>query len=86
MTQRTYLEGIKTNCPDCNYTNIGLETYMIYNPPNQKFTDDFVMSEIENEVGFLSCFTYCDNCGKRYNVKVGVKKSILSSVVIVERK
>lgn len=85
VNQRTYLEDIKARCPHCGYTNIGLETYMIYNPPNQKFTDDFVMSEIENEIDFLNCFTYCDNCGKRYNAKIGVKKSILSSVVIVEK-
>ena len=83
--EKTYLKEIKSKCPHCNYMNSDLETYMIYNPPSQKFVGDFVMSEIENEMGFLNCFSVCSNCEKEYFMKVGIHKSILTSMVIVEK-
>lgn len=82
---KTYLEDIKARCPHCGYTNIGLETHMIYNPPNQKFKGDLVLTEIESPIGLIKCFTICDKCNKKYYMKVGIHKSILTSVVIVEK-
>lgn len=85
VNQKTYLKGIKTKCPNCDYTNIGLETYMIYNLPNQKFVGDLILTEIERKIGLINCFVICDNCNKKYYTKVGINKSILTSMVIVEK-
>ena len=85
MNQKTYLK-IESKCPFCNFKNNNLITHQIYNEPNQKFVGSFIMSGIESDMGFLDCYNICDNCNKRYNVRVGVNKSILSSMVIVKKK
>lgn len=69
--QKTYLKLI-TKCPYCNWKNSDLVTYQIYNPPNQKFIDDFVITNVE-KVGFIKGFRNCDKCNKKYFVKIGVK-------------
>ena len=81
LGQKTYLK-LNSKCKFCNHMNNDLETYSIWNPPNQKFKDDFVMCEIENEIGFLNSFTICDNCGKRYDKRIGIRDSKISGVVI----
>lgn len=82
MGQKTYLHQIKHKCPFCNALNYTLETRQIYNEPNQKFIGDFVMTKIETEIGFISCFGICSNCNKRYNKKIGIKNNRISGVVI----
>ena len=83
--QKTYLEGIKSKCPYCNHINIGLITYQVYNSPSQKFVGDFIMSEIENELGFLDGYCICDSCNKKYLVIIGIEKNMLTKIVLVDK-
>lgn len=85
MNQKTYLK-IESKCPFCDFKNNNLITHQVFNEPNQKLEGDFIISGIESEMGFLNCYVICDSCNKRYNAKVGVNKSILISIVIVEKK
>ena len=82
VNQKTYLKEIKNKCPYCEHINMDLITYQIYNSPAQKFIGSFIMSEIETELGVLDCFGYCDNCGKRYEKKIGIKNSRITNIVI----
>lgn len=82
LGQKTYIHKIKHKCPFCNEINYTLETRQIYNEPNIKFECDFVMSEYETEIYFISCFTYCDECGNRYEKRIGIKNSRITNVVI----
>lgn len=82
MGQKTYLHRIRHKCPFCNAFNFSLETRQIYNEPNQKFKDDFVMTEFEKEIYLIDCFGICDSCGKRYDKKIGIKNSQISGMVI----
>ena len=84
MSQKTYLK-VASKCPHCNYTNNTIETHMIYNEPTLKFEGDFVISKIEG-IGFIDGSIICDNCNNEYKIQIGVKNSILSSMVIVEKK
>ena len=84
LGEKSYLK-IPSKCPDCNYINDTIETHMIYNKPTLKFEGDFVISEIEG-IGFINGFVICDSCEMRYKIKIGVKNSILTSMVMVEKK
>ena len=81
MGQKVYLK-LHSKCPHCNHTNMDLITYQIYNPPNQKLVGDFVLTEIETEIGLINGFTICDECDKRYEKKIGIKNSQISGIVI----
>ena len=84
LGEKSYLK-ISSKCPYCDYMNNTIETHMIYNIPHQKFEGDFVISEIEG-IGFINGFVICDSCEMRYKIKIGVKNSILTSMVMVEKK
>jgi len=82
INQKIYIHEIRHRCPFCNKINYVLITHQIYNPPSIKLPSDYVITEIENEIGLIDCFTFCDECGKRYDKKIGIKNSRIENIVI----
>lgn len=84
MGKETALK-IESKCPNCKTINKSLYTYQILNEPNIMFDGDFVMTFINNSMGFIRANNICIECDKKYYMKVGVKNSKLTSIVIVEK-
>ncbi len=75
---------IEHKCPYCDSMNNLLKYYVIENEGSFIDIGDYIPNSLDSDIGFVIADGYCDYCRQDYIVKVGVKKSRLTDIVIYE--
>jgi transposase-like protein len=84
MLGEEYVLKLKSYCPYCQYENRSLYSYSVGGFSKYIFVGDILRDFNSNfKISFISAYGYCENCSKEYRVKVGVKNSRLTELVII---
>jgi len=75
---------IKHKCPYCSFMNDSLRYYTIESEGGFIDVGDYIPNSLDSDVGFITADGYCEYCNRNYIVRIGVKKSRLTNIVIHE--
>ena len=77
--------NVDHKCPYCNAENHLLKCYTVSGETSFIDVGDYIPNNLDTDVGFVTAEGYCNHCSKSYVCKVGVKKSKLTNVIIMEK-
>ncbi len=75
---------IKHECPFCKSISDSLRYYSLKGTRDFIDIGDYIPNSLDSDIGFVIADGYCNHCRRDYIVKVGVRKSRLSNIVIYE--
>ena len=75
---------VKHKCPYCNSINYLLKYYTPRDMSDFIEVNDYIPNSLDSDIGFVVADGYCEYCNRNYVVRVGVKKSRLTDIVIHE--
>jgi len=77
--------NINHRCPYCNAENHLLKCYTVSDESSFIDVGDYILNNLDTDIGFVTAEGYCNYCSKSYICKVGVMKSRLTDIVIMEK-
>jgi len=75
---------IEHECPYCKSINDSLRYYTIESEGGFIDIGDYIPNSLDTDIGFITAEGYCEACEKRYQCRVGIRKSRLMEIVIFE--
>jgi len=73
---------IEHKCPNCGFVNDSLRYYTLAGEGIFIDISDYIPNNLDSDIGFVIADGYCEHCNRNYVVRVGVKKSRLTDIVI----
>jgi len=75
---------INHKCPYCNTENHVLKYYAVSDESSFIDVGDYIPNNLDTDIGFITAEGYCEVCDRRYQCRVGIRKSRLMKIVIFE--